>query len=230
MAIAEECFGLREEAVASPLKSSPIVIVDDDPAVADSLAVLINSQGFSTRVFHSAEDFLSEMGSIFLWCVITDHRLPRMTGADLAECILHSHPHCGVILVTGFAETPLVVRAMKSGAITVLDKPFQTSAISAAIGDAERYFQRASAEGQRLAEYRLRLDSLTPAEKEVLLRIASGMPHKQIASELEIGLRTVELRRSKIVQKMGVDSLAELIRILTLVGWPGSESAERQKA
>jgi two-component system response regulator FixJ len=229
MAIAEENFGPQVSSAVGSLKLTPIVIIDDDPVVADSLAVLINAGGYSTRIFHSAEDFLSELGTSCLWCVITDHRLPHMSGLELAERIRQTHAGCGVILVTGFAETPLVVRAMKSGAITVLDKPFQSAAVWAAIADAERIFHNHAASGQDLTDYQARLSTLTAAESEVLARIACGMPHKQIATELEIGLRTVELRRSKIMQKMRVDSLAELIRMLTLVGWPNNVTIVRQK-
>ncbi|MDZ4817615.1 MAG: response regulator [Planctomycetota bacterium] len=197
------------------MNTEPVVyIIDDDPAARESIAALIQSQDLAVMPFASAEDFLAKYDSSQRGCLIVDVRMKGMSGLDLQEQLAKQHANLPVIVITGFADVPMAVRAMRSGAVTFLEKPSGEQAISDAIHLALDQEARANELRQQRDQIEQNYASLTPAELLVLDQLMQGMPNKAIASELDLGLRTVELRRATIMKKMHADSLAELVRLV----------------
>jgi FixJ family two-component response regulator len=194
-----------------------VFIVDDDPAARESVAALVQSKGVAAETFASAADFLAAYDPARPGCLVTDVRMEGIDGLQLQEQLKALGSLLPVIVITAFADVPLAVRAMRTGAITVLQKPSLHHELWENIRLA---LQRDALDRQRKArldEIRSRLALLTPDEHEVLKRIVAGQANKVIASELEIGLRTVELRRANIMEKMQCDSLAELVQMVMAV-------------
>ena len=194
-----------------------IFVVDDDEQARKSVCALVLSMGGKVQAFNSAEEFLSNYDGS-RGCLVTDLRLPGMSGLELQETLLKRGEPLPVIVLTGFARTPIAVRAMKAGAITMLDKPYHDDELWHAIRQAlsEEAERRATAELRQNVQQRL--TSLTPAEREVMCRIVEGKPNKAIARELDISLRTVESRRHEVLAKMQVGSIAELVRLVITAG------------
>jgi two-component system response regulator FixJ len=203
------------------MSTAPTVyVVDDDPGIRNYLAALTKSKGFASQVFASADEFLNfaEQHAPLNGCAIVDVKLPGMNGIELMQKLSERGVRLPVIVITGFADVPIAVQAMKAGAVTFLEKPFQDL-------DLWQNIQQAMEESQRLMQDHLRqttLDTrfaeLSSEESEVMLKMLRGMPNKRIAVELDIGLRTVELRRANVYRKMQVESLAELVRLAMLAG------------
>jgi two-component system, LuxR family, response regulator FixJ len=192
-------------------------IVDDDEAVRQSLAFLLSTVGIPVRVYDSATSFLASLATLENGCLITDVRMPDMTGIELLQQLRVRKVKLPVVVITGHGDIPLAVEAMKSGAIDFIEKPFAEEAILRAVRDAEdraRKFGRRSAEETQIAT---RLASLSERERQVLDGLVAGNANKTIAHELGISPRTVEVYRANVMTKMQVKSLSELIR-MTLVG------------
>lgn len=190
-----------------------IFVVDDDSDARDSLALLLNASGYRTETFESAMQFLSYASPDLSGCVIADVRMPDMDGLELQEELVRRGMSLSVIIVTGHADVPLAVRAMKVGAIDFLEKPFQHDALLASIG---RGFEAVKPTATRLAsakEGEERLSSLTERERQVLEEIVDGHANKVIAYHLSISPRTVELHRARVMDKMQARSVAELVRM-----------------
>lgn len=195
------------------LSSPTIFIVEDDDAVRDSIQALVQSCGYQTAAFSSAEQFLAQAAPTVEGCVISDVRMPGISGLELLDEIKRRALKLRVVLITAFADVPMAVRAMQSGAVTFLEKPFENPALLAGVEQALN-FDHAQRQAQNtVADLEQRLATLSADERVVLGRILEGMPNKRIASDLDIGLRTVELRRANIMKKMGADSLAQLVRM-----------------
>lgn len=192
-----------------------VFVVDDDVQARQSVCALVTSMGKKVQAFGSAEEFLGQYESQGAGCLVTDLRLPGMSGLELQEMLLERGESLPVIVLTGFARTPIAVRAMRAGAITMLDKPYHDDELWHAIRQAlaESGTRRAHVELRRSVQQRMA--TLTPAEREVMDRIIEGMPNKAIARELDISLRTVESRRHAVLAKMQVASIAELVRLIT---------------
>lgn len=189
-------------------------IVDDDEAIRDALAWLLRSRGVDCRAWDSAEAFLADYQANLAGCLILDIRMRAMTGLELFDRLRELGCRMPVIFLTGHADVPQAVQALKNGAFDFLEKPFNDNqladrVIEALARDAER---RAS--GRASGELRLRLDSLTTREREVMERILAGKLNKVIADEMNIAMRTVEVHRAHIFEKMGVKSAVELARLL----------------
>lgn len=184
-----------------------IYIVDDDDAVRDSLALLLESAGHRVTCFESAPAALEACGRQAPACIITDIRMPDMDGLEFQQHLSRHQVSAPVIVMTGHADVPLAVRAMKAGAVDFIEKPFSDDlmlgSIAAALG------ARAAQVDPALAA---RLDSLTPREREVLELLVLGHPNKVIAHRLDISPRTVEIHRAHVMEKMAVRSLPELVR------------------
>lgn len=193
--------------------SDCIHVIDDDAAVRDSLAMLLQSVGLEVQVYASAEDFLQAAGSIGPACVLLDVRLPDMSGIELLEELTGKQLPLAVIMMTAYGDVPLAVRAMKSGAVDFIEKPI----------DSEVLLQRIRlclANKRQLAQavilrqhHAARLASLTLREKQVLAMLVKGQMSKQIAADLGISIRTVEAHRAHIKDKLGARSLSDIIRI-----------------
>ncbi len=189
-----------------------VFVVDDDPDARDSLATLLRASGYDMETFDSAAKFLAVGGAKSRGCVIADIRMPDMDGLELQEELARRKSPLSVVIVTGHADVPLAVRAMKAGAIDFLEKPFEETAILASVVRAlEAVDMSADAAIDPAAERRFAL--LTDRERQVLEQIVDGHANKVIAFHLSISPRTVELHRARVMEKMAARGVAELVRM-----------------
>ncbi len=187
-------------------------IVDDDEAVRQSLAFLLSSTGLAVRVYDSATAFLAGLASVKGGCLITDMRMPDMTGLELLHQLRAKACGLPAIVITGHGDVALAVEAMKAGAVDFIEKPFDQEAILTAVKAAlER-----GGEGGDTAAIAARLASLSERERQVLEGLIAGHPNKTIAYDLGISPRTVEVYRANLMTKMEAKSLSELIRMAIL--------------
>jgi two-component system response regulator FixJ len=206
------------------MMQDPIVyIVDDDPDMLDSLRWLMKTVGLHVEVFSSAADFLRDFSPGSPGCLIFDIRMPGTSGLDLFETLVARGERMPVIFITAFADVPMAIRAMKSGAVEFVEKPFNRQRLLEKVqraikDDIERRRSHASREALQS-----RFRKLTDKEREVLELITAGRPNKAIATRLEITPRAVEMRRASLMKKLGVSSLVELLR-LTIAQEVHSES------
>jgi two-component system, LuxR family, response regulator FixJ len=198
------------------IKKATISLVDDDRAVLDSLELLIRSEGFDVSKYASAESLLAEITPSRHGCVVTDVRMPDMSGLDLLAELKRRDVSTPVIVITGHADVPLAVEAMKKGAVDFLEKPFDGDALLASIRNALILADTAIPHGEAQSSQRMveeKLANLTKRETEVLAGLMKGQSNKIIAYELRISARTVEVHRSNLMTKMGASSLPELVRM-----------------
>jgi two-component system response regulator FixJ len=187
-------------------------IVDDDEAVRRSLAFMLSTAGIPVCSYNSAASFLAALETLQNGCLITDVRMPGMTGIELLQRMRAKKIELPVIVITGHGDIPLAVEAMKSGAIDFIEKPFAEEAILRAVRvarDRAKLRRRSDEEVQIAA----RLASLSERERQVLDGLVAGNPNKTIAHELGISPRTVEVYRANLMTKMQAKSLSELIRM-----------------
>jgi FixJ family two-component response regulator len=192
-----------------------VFVVDDDPSFRRSVERLVHLAGYMVNGFGSADEFLMQRPPEEAACLITDLRMPGITGLDLQQELASAGWHIPVIFITGHGDVPTSVRAMKAGAIEFLTKPFHDQELLAAIGQALTRDQTRRGEAKRLANFRQRYDILTPREREVMSHVIRGKLNKQIAADLNIGEKTIKFHRANIMAKMQVPSLADLVRIAT---------------
>lgn len=188
-------------------------IVDDDEAVRQSLAFLLSTAGIPVRVYESATSFVEALPSVQPGCLITDVRMPDMTGIELLRRIKSKSIGLPVIVITGHGDIPLAVEAMKAGAIDFIEKPFAEEAILKAVRAAEERSRSKGEQSEGDAEITARLASLSERERQVLEGLIVGNANKIIAHELGISPRTVEVYRANVMTKMQAKSLSELIRM-----------------
>jgi FixJ family two-component response regulator len=174
--------------------------------------------GLRAVEFPSAEDFLKAYTPSGPACLVTDVRMPGMSGLDLQSELQRRSITLPVVVITAFARTPLTVRAMQSGAVTMLDKPCNADELWDAIRKALARDVAERARSERREELHRRVASLSPAERTVMHFVIEGTPNKTIASELDVSLRTVENRRHSVLQKMQAGSVAELVRMAIEAG------------
>lgn len=195
-----------------------VFIVDDDEQVRKAVKALVEAMGVTSETYPSAEDFLRAYDGRRPACLVTDVRMLGMSGLELQERMIEQGLSMSVIVLTAFATTPTTVRAMRNGALTLMEKPCNDDELWDAIrrglaNDLENF----QLEQQR-SNLKLRLESLTPKEREVLDLMISGDANKVIARKLDCSIRTVENHRQKVFQKMEADSLAELVRMAVAMG------------
>src|SRR3954451_19806553 len=195
------------------LNEPTVFVVDDDPSVRTAVERLLLSVGLPCETFASAPDFLRRAESGLNGCLVLDVRMPGPSGLDLQRMLAGTGNDNSIIFVTAHADVPLTVRAMKEGALEVLMKPFDDQAFldlvnSALVTGHERYQQRT-----KLESLRLRFETLTPREREVMSLVVTGMLNKQIAGELGTTEKTVKAHRSQVMRKMEADSVAALVRM-----------------
>ncbi len=195
-------------------------IVDDDEAVRQSLAFLLSTAGVPVRVYDSATSFLDGLASLQSGCLITDVRMPDMTGIELLQRLRAKAIELPVIVITGHGDIPLAVEAMKSGAIDFIEKPFAEEAILRAVRVAEGYVERQGRRSEEETAVAARLQSLSERERQVLDGLVAGKANKTIAYELGISPRTVEVYRANLMTKMQAKSLSELIRMAVAIRPP----------
>lgn len=195
-----------------------VCVVDDDRAVRDSMLMMLKSAGFSTRAFASAEEFLNEFEPDVTGCVILDVRMPGKSGMELQDQLNSLRLSVPIIFVSGHGDVPISVRAIKGGALDFLEKPFSREKLLAAVQQALEISERERRLEHGRKDLFARLDSLTPREREVLEHVVAGRQNKEIAKLLDISFRTVELHRTRMMEKMSARSLPELVAIAVRCG------------
>jgi two-component system, LuxR family, response regulator FixJ len=197
------------------MTEQPLVhVVDDDQGVRDSLVFLLQSSGFTVRAYASAAALLEAAPGLGSGCVLTDVQMPEMDGLALQRHLAALGGSLAVVVMTGHADVPIAVEALKAGARDFLEKPFADDRLLAVVREALAASQRAEEERQANADIAARFASLTPREREVLQRLVTGLPNKTIAYDLGTSPRTVEVQRARVMEKMGARSLAELVRMV----------------
>jgi FixJ family two-component response regulator len=198
---------------------TPIVfLVDDDSAVLTSLARLIRSAGLNAQAFGSPQEFLDRHDPHAPGCLVLDFSMPGLNGLELQAALAAKGCVIPIIFLTGHGDVPTSVQAMKRGALDFLTKPVHDDALLQAIHaaiDKDRIARLASAE---LADIQARIDSLTPREHEVMLHVIAGQLNKQTAADLGTVEKTVKVHRARVMEKMRVNSLAELVRLVQRAG------------
>ena len=189
-----------------------IFVVDDDEAVRDSLALLLETVGLRVEAFANATDVLARCQEERPACVVTDVRMPGMDGLELQRTLSKLYIDVPVIVITGHGDVPLAVKAMKAGATDFIEKPFSDDIILASIEAAarSRYVKKAGAAVDAIGK---RIARLTPREVEVFQQLIRGHPNKVIAYHLNISARTVEIHRARVMEKMEARNLPELVRM-----------------
>ena len=201
------------------MQPEPIIyVIDDDDAVRQSLEFLLKTAGVSVRGFESAKAFLEIMPQIRSGCVITDVRMPEITGIELLRRVKETNPDLPVIVITGHGDISLAVDAMKIGAVDFLEKPFDDDQLLAAVRSA---LSRDADTGKRkaeLADIHDKLAALSNRERQVLEGLVAGNANKTIAFDLGISPRTVEIYRANLMTKMAANSLSDLVRMAMMAG------------
>ena len=208
------------------MSSDPTVhVIDDDEAIRDSLAFLLGTAAIAVRTYESANTFLENLPRDVRGCIITDVRMPGLSGIELIRRLKSMSIGLPVIVITGHADIPLAVEAMKAGAVEFIEKPFDDEAILATVRAAMRQHEKDARREAERSEIHARLAALSGRERQVLEGLVAGYPNKTIAFDLGISARTVEIYRANVMTKMQASSLSDLVRMALVAGVlePGAE-------
>jgi FixJ family two-component response regulator len=193
-----------------------VFIIDDDQAVRDAVGLLLQTAGLVVETFPSAAVFLESTAVRRPGCLVLDVRMPGMSGLDLQKQLQQQGCRTPIIFMTGHGDVPMAIRAMKAGAFDFIEKPFQGEALLGRVREALQLDTLERRRQVRRAAALERLALLSPREREVLERVATGQYNKVIAAELGISLSTVEIHRKRVMEKLQAGSLSDLIRTLAL--------------
>ncbi|MBX3571562.1 MAG: response regulator [Mesorhizobium sp.] len=196
-------------------------VVDDEEPVRKSLAFLLTMSGFAVRMHESATSFLEVAPGIGRACLVTDLRMPDMSGVDLLNHLKDAQALVPAIVITGHGDVPMAVAAMKAGAVDFIEKPFSDEVLIDAIRKAAKLLDRDTSDDLDAATLQSRLDSLSERERHVLAAVVAGLPNKTIAYDLDISPRTIEVHRSNVMAKMQARSLPELVRMAIAMNLQG---------
>ena len=195
-----------------------VFLVDDEPGMLKALTRLLKAEGFAVQAFTSAEAFLEGYRPETLGCLVLDVAMPELNGLELQERLTRSGVLVPIVFLTGHGNIPMSVRAIKTGALDFLTKPVKDADLLRAVRGA---LQKAAEQRDLVSEIALlrqRHASLTPRESEVMVHVVAGQLNKQIAADLGIGEHTIKIHRARVMQKMGVESLADLVRAAERLG------------
>ena len=198
--------GMKEE-------QAVVYVIDDDESVREGVADLLRSVGHTVQAFRSAQDFLDSERHDAPGCIVLDVRLPGPSGLEFQRTLTRSNLPFPIIFVSGHADIPMSVRAIKSGAIEFLTKPLNEQQLLDAVQAGIERDRARRLQAKTVSELQRRFDSLTPREREIFTLVASGQRNKQIAARFELSEMTVKVHRSQIMRKMGASSLVDLVRM-----------------
>lgn len=195
-----------------------VYVIDDDPAIRRSLERLLNAAGFEVATYATPKLFLDVAGSLVGGCVLLDIRMPEMDGFEAHARLRLINPDLPVIVVTAQGDVRTAVRAMKAGAVDFIEKPYSDDALIAAIDSA---LKTSVAKGRTddIATAAVLINTLSPRERQVLEALVAGQPNKVIAFDLGISVRTVEVHRSRMMDRLGVQQFAEAVKLLVLASF-----------
>jgi FixJ family two-component response regulator len=191
-----------------------VFVVDDDQAVRESLHMLIRSVGMSVETYPGAREFLDRYNGGQPGCLVLDVRMPGMSGLEMQRHLKEAGVDIPIIIITGHGDVPIAVRAMKDGALEFLEKPFSKQLLLEHIRKALQLDGRRRASSAQRSNIQLRVDSLTDRERQVMALIVEGKASKQVAADLGISKKTVDVHRAHVMEKMQVESLAELVELV----------------
>jgi len=206
-----------------PSEKRLVHIIDDDDALRESLAFLLRTAKIEVESYASASAFLEALPGAELSCIITDVRMPGLSGIDLLRRLRELKIDVPVIVITGHGDVPLAVEAMKIGAVDFLEKPFDDDVLLASVRSALNRQEGATRRATEVAEIEARLAALSNRERDVLSGLVAGRANKQIAYDLGISPRTVEIYRANLMNKMQAGSLSELVRMALVAGIVSSD-------
>ena len=196
-----------------------VFVVDDDPAVRESLTLLLEQKNITVESFASADSFLTDFRPVHLCCAIIDIRMPGMDGLQLQAELSSRGALLPIIFLTGHGDIPQSVSAIKAGAVDFLTKPVSSDALLQSVQEALSERERMIAQSVKRIEAAARVSSLTEREREVMFLAVEGMANKEIANRLGISHRTVEIHRARIMQKVGVETVVELVHLAEAAGY-----------
>ncbi len=188
-------------------------LVDDDEAIRRSVGFMLKTSGYHVRTYESGVELLKSCPNLETGCILLDIRMPGMDGLELQAALKDKGVTLPVVIMTGHGDVSLAVHAMKAGAVDFIEKPFEKAVLLSAIEHGVERLKRSAATLDRADEAAVKLQALTPREREVLEGLAKGLPNKTIAYDLGISPRTVEIHRANVMSKLGVRSLSEALRI-----------------
>jgi FixJ family two-component response regulator len=200
-----------------------VFIIDDDEGVRRSIEDLLNSVGLNAQCYSTAEEFLRSKRPEGPSCLILDVRLPGISGLEFQRELSSTGVTLPIIFITGYGDIPMTVKAIKSGAVEFLTKPFRDQDLLDAIQQALKHDRASREERREIEELQKRYGTLTAREREVMSLVVSGMLNKQIASELGARETTVKIHRGRVMEKMGAGSVAELVRMTDKLKLPRSK-------
>jgi len=195
-------------------KPATVFVVDDDEAVRTSLRLLLKSVGLPVETFASAQEFLDQFDPDRAGCLVLDIRMPGMSGLELQQHLNDRHSIMPVVFITGHGDVPMAVEAMQAGAVDFIQKPFRDQDLIDRINRALEKDREMRSQLRERDEIRRRMSQLTPREREVLELVTQGKANKVIAGDLNVSQRTVEIHRARVMEKMGANSLAHLVRMV----------------
>jgi two-component system, LuxR family, response regulator FixJ len=193
-------------------------LVDDDEAIRRSAGFMLKTSGFKVSIYASGVELLKEARDLAPGCILLDVRMPEMDGLQVQEALRERGIGFPVIVMTGHGDVAVAVQAMKAGAVDFIEKPFEKAVLLSSIEEGFSRIEHAGRSRARAEEALVRLQALTPREKDVLEGLVRGHPNKTIAYDLDISPRTVEIHRANLMSKLGVASLSEALRIAFAAG------------
>lgn len=201
----------------APAKASKIYLVDDDDAVRRALAALMESVGYEPVAFASAREYLAQFDPQAAGCLVLDIRMPEMTGLELQDALRERGAAIPIIFITGHGDVPMAVEAMKKGAFGFIQKPFRDQDLLDRVNHALRRDIQSREDQQRRHDSARRWQTLTPREREVCHLVVGGLANKEIGDQLGLSERTVEIHRGRVMAKMGVRAVAQLVHKYALL-------------
>jgi FixJ family two-component response regulator len=215
--------------VPEPSEEPVVFVIDDDALVRDAIEDLLQSVGVQVRLFASPGEFFKTRRPDAPGCLVLDVRLPEQSGLDFQKALLGTDMELPIVFITGYGDIPMTVRAMKSGAVEFLTKPFRDQDLIDAIQTAIARDRARRADARLLVELRRRFGALTPREQDVMRQVVTGRLNKQVAGDLNLSEARVKALRAQIMRKMQAETLPELVRIADRLGVTAAKEANRPK-